>query len=159
MDKLHKRPYLGHPRYQKMITMTGKDFFWPNMKKEEAEYLAHCIECQQVKAGHQHQFILLHPLPILEWKWKIVSMEFITRLPQNVKKHDSIMVVADKLCKENQFIPVNSMYKSINIANIFLKETFRLHGVPKIVILVRDAKFTRNFLEGFMYSIRHTYKF
>ena len=35
MDELHKRPYSGHPRYQKMITMTRKDFFWPNMKEEE----------------------------------------------------------------------------------------------------------------------------
>ena len=34
MDELHKRPFLGHPGYQKMITMARKDFFWPNMKKE-----------------------------------------------------------------------------------------------------------------------------
>ena len=27
MDELHKRPYSGHPGYQKMITMTRKDFF------------------------------------------------------------------------------------------------------------------------------------
>ena len=33
MDGLHKRAYSGHPRYQKMITMTRKGFFWPNMKK------------------------------------------------------------------------------------------------------------------------------
>ena len=24
MDELHKRPYIGHPRYQKMITATRK---------------------------------------------------------------------------------------------------------------------------------------
>ena len=27
MDELHKRPYSGHPSYQKMITMIRKDFF------------------------------------------------------------------------------------------------------------------------------------
>ena len=36
MDELHKRPYSRHPRYQKMITMIRKDFFWTNMKKEVA---------------------------------------------------------------------------------------------------------------------------
>ena len=33
MDELHKRPYLGHPGYQEMITMIKKDLFWPNMNK------------------------------------------------------------------------------------------------------------------------------
>ena len=42
MEKLHKRPYSGHPGYQKMITMTRKDLFWPNMKKEAVEYLLCC---------------------------------------------------------------------------------------------------------------------
>jgi hypothetical protein len=50
MDELHKRPYTGHPGYQKMITATRKQFYWPGLKKDIAEYLAKCIECQQVKA-------------------------------------------------------------------------------------------------------------
>jgi hypothetical protein len=52
MDELLKRPYTGHPRYQKMITTTGKQFYWPRLKKDIVEYLAKCIECQQVKAEH-----------------------------------------------------------------------------------------------------------
>ena len=37
-----------------MITMTRKDFIWPNMKNEVAQYLARCIVCQHVKAGNRH---------------------------------------------------------------------------------------------------------
>ena len=66
-----------------MITMIRKDLFWPNMKKEVAEYLARYIECQQVKAEHQHLAGLLQPLLIPEWKWEIISMDFITGLPKN----------------------------------------------------------------------------
>ena len=29
LDELHKRPYTGHPGYQKMITATRKQFYWP----------------------------------------------------------------------------------------------------------------------------------
>jgi hypothetical protein len=64
MDKLHKRPYTSHPGYQKMITATRKQFYWPGLKKDIAEYLAKCIECQQVKAEHRHPVGLLQPLPI-----------------------------------------------------------------------------------------------
>ena len=81
------------------------------MKKEVAEYLARCIECQQVKAEHQHPSGLLQSLPILEWKWEIMSMDFITGLLKNAKQHDSIMVIVDKLSKETQFILVKYTYK------------------------------------------------
>ena len=61
MDELHKRPYSVHPRYQKMIAMIRKEFFWPNMKKEVLEYLAHYLEYQQVKEENQHLVgLLLH---------------------------------------------------------------------------------------------------
>ena len=61
-------------------------------------------------------------------------MDFITGLPKNVKKHDSIMVVVDKLSKKAHFIPVKCTYNAINIVDVFMKEILRLHGVPKIVI-------------------------
>ena len=40
---------------------------------------------------------------------------------------------------------MNSTYKAFNVAEIFLKEIFRLHGVPKMVISDRDVKFTSKF--------------
>jgi len=55
------------------------------------------------------------------------------------------MVVVDKLSKFAQFILVKSTHKVAHIAEIFLKEIFRLHGVPKIVMSDRDVKFTSNF--------------
>jgi hypothetical protein len=116
LDELHKKPYSGHPGYQKLITMLRKEFYWPNMKGETTEYLARCLECQQVKVEHQHPTGLLQPLPIPEWKWEVISMDFITGLPRSSKQNDSIMVVVDKLSKETHFIPVKSTYKAINIA-------------------------------------------
>ena len=49
---------------KKTITMLRKEYFWPNMKTEVAEYIARCLECQQVKTKHQHPAGLLQPLPI-----------------------------------------------------------------------------------------------
>jgi hypothetical protein len=55
------------------------------------------------------------------------------------------MVVIDKLNKFAHFIPVKSTFKAIDIAKIFMKEFFRLHGIPKMVISDRDIKFTSTF--------------
>ena len=84
-------------------------------------FIEKCQEFQLVKAEHQHPVGLLQPLPISEWKWEFISMGFITDLPKIKKQNDSIFVVIDKLSKEAHFIPVNSTYKAMNIANIFLK--------------------------------------
>jgi hypothetical protein len=98
--------------------------------------LSKCLECQQVKVEHRHPTRLLQPLPILEWKWGTISMDFITGLPKSTKHNDAIMVVVDKLSKVAHFIPVKSTCKTIDIANIFMKEIFILHGMPKEIISV-----------------------
>ena len=72
-------------------------------------------------------------------------MDFIIGFPMAMRQHDSIMVLVEKLTKESHFIPVKSTYKSDSIANIFMKEIFRLHGFPKAIISDRDTKFTSNF--------------
>ena len=72
-------------------------------------------------------------------------MDFITNLPKCKKQNDSIFVVGDKLSKETHFILVKSTYKVVHIVDIFLKEIFILHGIPKKIISDRDTKFTKNF--------------
>ena len=52
LDEVYKTPYSGHPGYQKTITILRKEYFWPNMKTEVAEYITMCLECQQVKTEH-----------------------------------------------------------------------------------------------------------
>jgi hypothetical protein len=87
----------------------------------------------------------MHPLLIPEWKWEVVTIYFIRKLPRTMKQHDSIMVVVDKLTKDVNFIPMKTTHKETNIALIYLKKVFRLHGVPKEIVSDRDPKFTSNF--------------
>ena len=69
------------------------------MKKEVDDFIAKCLECQKVKDEHRHLVGSLQPLTIPEWKWEVVTMDFITKLPRTNKQHDSTMVVVDKLTK------------------------------------------------------------
>ena len=72
-------------------------------------------------------------------------MDFITSLSNNFRQHDSVMVVVDNLSKAAHFIPIKYTYKVVNIAYIFMKEIFSLHGVPKVIVSNRDTKFIGNF--------------
>ena len=75
-------------------------------------------------------------------------MDFITKLPKMRLQNDGIRVVVDKLTKVAYFIPVKTTHKETNIANIYMKEVARLHGIPKAIVSDRYSKFTSNFWKG-----------
>jgi hypothetical protein len=85
LSEMHKDPYAGHPGYQKTIAAVKKQYYWPGMKNEVVDFIARCLECQKVKVEHRHPAGLLQPLPIPEWKWEVVTMDFITKLPRTAK--------------------------------------------------------------------------
>ena len=87
MDEIHQAPCSGHPGYQKTIAIARRQYFWPGMKKDMAEYISRCMKCQQVKVEHRHPVGLLQPLPVPEWKWEVISMDFITGLPMTWRQH------------------------------------------------------------------------
>jgi hypothetical protein len=148
LGEMHNVPYAGHPGYQKTIAAVKSQYYWPGMKKEVSDFIARCLECQKVKAEHRNPVGLLQPLPIPEWKWEVVTMGFITKLPKTNKEHDSIMVVVDNLTKDAHFVPVKLTHKAANIDDVYMKEIARLHGIPKTIVFDRDPKFTSKFWKG-----------
>jgi hypothetical protein len=122
LREMHNVPYARHPRYQKTIATVKSHYYWPGMKKEVVDFIARCLECQKVKAEHRHPTGLLYPLPIPKWKWEVVIMDFITKIPRTNNQHDSIMVVVDKLSKAAHFILVKLTHKATNIDDVYMKE-------------------------------------
>ena len=88
---------------------------------------------------------LLQPLTIPEWKWEVVTMDFIMGFPRIGNMHDLIMVVVEKLTKYVDFIPLKTTHKAVDVVDIFMKEVARLHGIPKTIVSDKDSKFTLNF--------------
>ena len=79
------------------------------MKADIVNYVARCLECQQVKAKHRHPIGLLQP-HILESKWEVISMDFIVGLLLTARRHNLIFVVVDTLMKSSHFILVCTTY-------------------------------------------------
>jgi hypothetical protein len=115
------------------------------MKKDVVDFVAGCLECQKVTTEHRHPTGLLQPFPIPELKWKVVTIDFITKLPRSDKQHDSIMVVVEKITKVVHFIPVKSIHKDAKIVDIYMREFSRMHDVPKTIVSDKDTKFISNF--------------
>jgi hypothetical protein len=68
LQEAHDSPYSIHPGNTKMYMDLKGRFWWSNMKRDVAEYIALCDVCNRVMAEHQKPAGLLQPLPIPEWK-------------------------------------------------------------------------------------------
>ena len=115
------------------------------MKREIARFVAECDVCRRVKAEHQRPAGLLQPLPVPEWKWDSVGMDFVTGLPRTSKGKDAIWVVIDRLTKVEHFLPVKTKIRTGHLAELYISRIVCLHGVPKTIISDRGSLFTSQF--------------
>jgi hypothetical protein len=153
LSEAHREVYMAHPRVTKMRVELKPLFLWKGMKAYIVNYVARCLECQQVKAKHRNLAGLLQPHAITESKWEVILMDFIIGLSLTVRRHESIFVVVDTLMKSAHFIPMRTMYQAPDIAIVFISEIVRLHDVPKRIISDRRSMFTERFWTSFQEAL------
>ena len=72
-------------------------------------------------------------------------MDFVTGLPRTQRQHDAIWVIVDRLTKSAHFLPVNIDDSLEKLAQLYVDEIVRLHGVPVSIVSDRDPRFTSRF--------------
>ena len=105
LAETHSLDYYIHPGGMKMYQDLKQQFWWHGMKREIARYVTKYQVCQQVKVEHQRIVGLPQPLPILEWKWEHITMDFVTALPRSQKGNNTVWVIVNRLTKSAHFIP------------------------------------------------------
>ena len=61
-------------------------------------------------------------------------MDFMVGLPLTRRKHDSVWVVVDRLTKSAHLLSVRIDYSLDKLAELYIKEIVRLHGIPISII-------------------------
>ena len=84
-------------------------------------------------------------MPIPEWKWERIALNFVVGLPRTMGKFDSIWVIVDRLTKTAHVIPVKVTYNAEKLVKLYISEIVRLHGVPLSIISDRGTQFTSMF--------------
>ena len=145
LEEAHSGSFAIHPGSTKMYRDLKMPFWWSGMKRDVSEFVTKCLVCQRVKAEHQVPSGLLQPIRIPEWKWDRITMDFVVGLPLIGRRHDSVWVVVDRLTKSAHFLPVRTDYSLDKLAELYIKEIVRLHGIPVSIISDRDPRFTSRF--------------
>ncbi|KAM2138219.1 hypothetical protein ACFX1Q_010296 [Malus domestica] len=153
LDEAHCSAYAMHPGGTKMYHTIRPFYYWSGMKREIAEYVSRCIVCQQVKAERKKPFGRMQPLPVPQWKWENITMDFLYKLPRTQNGFDGVWVVVDRLTKSAHFIPVREKYPLNKLAKLFITKIVKYHGVPVNIISNRDPRFTSKFWIAFQEAL------
>ncbi|KAL8124972.1 hypothetical protein AgCh_012593 [Apium graveolens] len=145
LQEAHNSRFSIHPGSTKMYQDLKESYWWPNMKKEIAEWISKCYTCQRVKAKHQRPSGLLQPLDIPEWKWEHIATDFVVGLPKTKSNHDAIWIVIDRLTKSAHFLPINERFSLEKLVKLYLDEIVMRHGVPVSIVSDRDPRFNSRF--------------
>ena len=145
MGEAHNSAYSIHPGATKMYIDLKQKYWWNGMKAYIAQFVAHCDTCQRIKAEHQKPAGLLQPLPIPVWKWDEIGMDFVVGLPKTRKGNNSIWVIVDRLTKVAHYLPVRTNYGGGKLAQLYVDNIVKLHGVPSRIVSDRGTQFTSKF--------------
>ena len=104
------------------------------MKRDITDFVSRCLTCQQVKAEHQKPAGTLQNLDVPEWKWDMITMDFVVGLLKTQKGYNSIWVIVDRLTKSAHFLPIKSTHFAVQYARLFLNHIVSLHGVPISIV-------------------------
>ena len=110
-----------------------------------ARFVFKCLSFQQVKFEHKKPTGLLQPLPIAEWKWDHVTMDFVTGLPRTQQNKDSVWVIVDRLTNSAHFLSIRLTDFVLNLSKLYVKEIIRLHRIPLSIVSYRDPRYTLHF--------------
>ena len=132
----HDLPIHGHPGIARMVQLTERTGWWPNLRKEVAEYVKGCAECQRNKVNNQPTCASLQPIFAKEdaTPFEVVAVDFITKLPDS-NGYDSILTITDHDCsKASIFIPCHKEILSEQTAALYATHVFARFSLPRKII-------------------------
>lgn len=141
IQAFHKSELGGHSGEFATYQRVHQLFHWPGLKQEVITFVKACPVCQINKAEHTPYPGLLQPLPVPDFAWYHISMDFVEGLPVSEHK-DLILVVVDRFTKYAHFISMRHPISVHSVARAFSENVFKLHGLPAVIVTDRDKIFT-----------------
>ena len=72
-------------------------------------------------------------------------MDFVSGFPLTQRKHDVVWVIVDRLTKSAHFLSIRLDYSMDRLAELYVSEIVRLHGIPLSIMYDRDPRFMLRF--------------
>jgi hypothetical protein len=140
----HESPVAGHMGRARTYEALSREYYWPGMLEYIERWIQNCHSCKRSNASREARQGVLKPLPIPERAWQDVSMDFITHLPES-QGQDAILVIVDRLTKMRHFVACCGTCDAEEVARLFTKHVWKLHGLPRTIVSDRGPQFVAEF--------------
>lgn len=121
-----------------------ENFHWTGLRKDVADFVAQCMDCQSVKYETKRVARLLCPLPVPHRPWEDLSLDFIVGLPP-YHGHTVILVVVDRFSKGIHLGMLPTAHTAHSVACLFMDIVGKIHGMPRSLVSDRDPLFVSRF--------------
>ena len=146
MKEMHDNA--GHPNWRRLLASLLKKYWWKGIAADCKNYCNQCIECNRSKP-HRRGAAAVHPLPVPQYPWEVVGVDYVTSLPKSGKEgYTAVMIIVDHLTKMAHFIPTTDEVTAQQSADMFVHHCYRLHGCPRVLVSDRDPRFISEFWQS-----------
>ena len=121
-----------HSEKAKTYELLICNYYWPNMQRFVNQYVQNCHICTCTKTPRHAKFEVLQLLSVPQHCWKDMTMNFVVSLSL-VNGYDSVCVSVNQLIKEQHLTACHFTITSEGLADLFIRDIFRLHRLPDSV--------------------------
>ncbi len=140
----HDSLLAGHFGVRKTAALLSRCYCWPQMQRDIRHFVQSCQRCAESKSSNQKKPGLLQPLPTPTRRFEVITMDFVTSLPE-VEGFNAIMIMVDKLTKRVFLAPTTNSVTAEDAATLFYSHVIRIQGIPAVIISDRGTQFTSIF--------------
>jgi transposase InsO family protein len=138
----------AHPGRDKTYHLLHPRYYWANMISDIARYIRNCNIYRMYHVPRDKTPGLLHPLPVLQYPWQHITMDFKSA-PKDKKGFDNIYIVIDRLTKQAISIPCHKEITAEGMARLFIRYIYSYFGLPDSIVSDRGPQFISRFWKEF----------
>ncbi|QRW24436.1 Retrotransposable element Tf2 protein [Rhizoctonia solani] len=142
----HNSPLAGHPGRQRTLELVSRSYYWPGIRADTYWHVDSCEICQRIRKP-KYVSIPPQPLEVPVRPWQHVSYNMIVDLPKDGSSN-SILVIVNSFTKYGIFVKCSKKLKAPELAELFLENVWKRHGMPEKTISNRGRIFNNKFLQA-----------
>ena len=94
----HDTAQAGHLGTTKTCFRVSQSYFWPNIFRDVARFIKHCVTCQKHKVGQTAPAGLMRDRAVTE-PWEVVAADIVGPLPRSKSGNEYLLVMQDLFTK------------------------------------------------------------
>ena len=141
LHECHDAPLAGHIGVAKTRELVSRYFYWKGMNRDIETYVVSCPSCQMNKPSNQKPMGKLMPIAVPGRRCEVWTMDAVMPLRVTKRGNSAMWVFVEKLSKLVHIAATKHTITAPELAEVFMREVVRHHGVPKSIISDRGSVF------------------